>query len=144
MGKKNILVADRQADIVEVIKAVLEHEGFRIRTARDGEQAFKLMRKHKFDAVVLGEDMDKASGSKLLQIMRRSAKLKDTPAMLVTGNLEVAKRLQESGKAKLANDCLAKPFNTRDLIRRIKILVNSNSGETERPSTKRKSWPSFR
>jgi DNA-binding response OmpR family regulator len=141
MGKKQILIAEKQPDIVEVIKAILEHEGFRVRTARDGEQAFKLLRKHAFDAVILGENMDKATGTKLLHIMRRSAKLKDTPAMLVTGNQEEAKRIQENGTAKLANDCLIKPFNTRDLINRVRILVNSEAPKSQTPLPKRPSHP---
>jgi len=141
MGKKQILIADKQTDIVEVIKAILEHEGFRVRTARDGEHAFKLLRKHAFDAVILGENMDKATGTKLLQIMRRSAKLKNTPAMLVTGNQEEAKRLQENGTAKLANDCLVKPFNTRDLINRVRILVNSELPKSQTPLPRRPSHP---
>ncbi len=141
MGKKSILVADNNPDIVEVVKAILEHEGFRIRTARDGEQAFKLMRKHKFDAVVLGDKMDKAGGVKLLQIMRRSAKLKDTPAMLFTGSQEEAKRLQENGMAKLANDFLVKPFNTRDLIDRVRLLIDSESPKATTPLPRRPSRP---
>lgn len=141
MGKKRILVADKNADIVEVVKAILEHEGFRIRTARDGEQAFKLMRKHKFDAVILGDNMDKASGTKLLQIMRRSAKLKNTPAMLFTGSQDEARRLQENGMAKLANDFLVKPFNTRDLIDRVRLLINSESPKAQTPIPRRPSRP---
>ena len=141
MGKKQILIADKYPDIVEVIKAILEHEGYRIRTARDGEQAFKLLRKHAFDAVILGEDMEKASGTKLLQIMRRSNKLKGTPAMLVTGSQEQARRLQENGKAKLANDCIVKPFNTRDLIDRVRFLINSDPSKPQQPPPRRPSHP---
>jgi DNA-binding response OmpR family regulator len=141
MGKKQVLIADKHPDIVEVIKAILEHEGYRIRTARDGEQAFKLMRKHAFDAVILGENMDKASGTKLLQIMRRSNKLKDTPAMLVTGSQEQAQRLQENGKAKLANDFIVKPFNTRDLIDRVRYLVNSDPSKPRPQPPRRPSHP---
>jgi DNA-binding response OmpR family regulator len=141
MGKKQILIAEKQPDIVGVMKAILEHEGFRVRTARDGEQAFKLLRKHAFDAVILGQDMDKATGSKLLHIMRRSARLKNTPAMLVTGNQEEAKRLQENGSTKLANDCLVKPFNTRDLISRVKILINSEAPRSQTPVPRRPSHP---
>ena len=141
MGKKQILIADKHPDIVEVIKAILEHEGFRIRTARDGEHAFKLLRKHRFDAVILGENMDKASGTKLLQIMRRSNKLKETPAMLVTGSQEEANRLQENGRAKLADDCIVKPFNTRDLIDRVRFLINSDPTKSQRQPPRRPSHP---
>ena len=122
MGKKQILIADDEADILEVIKAILEHEGFRVRTARDGEQAFKLLRKYPFDAAVLDVEMPKATGIKVLQLVRRSSKLKELPVMLITGNLLRAKELEENGVAKLANDYLVKPFNTRDLIKRVRAL----------------------
>jgi DNA-binding response OmpR family regulator len=138
MGKKRVLVADDEPDILAVIKAILEHEGFVVHTARDGQQAFKLLRKHAFSAVILDVYMDKVNGIKLLQMMRRSSKLKNTPAMLITGNLLRAKRLEEDGSAKLANAILTKPFNTRDLIKQVRALVNSKSAESEQPSAESK------
>ncbi len=127
MGKLRVLVADDEADVLEVIKAILEHEGLQVNTARDGEQAFKLLRKHSFDAVIMDVFMPKVSGVKLLQMMRRSSKFKKTPAMLITGNILETKRIEEDGTLKLANDLLTKPFNTRDLIKRVKLLVNSKA-----------------
>jgi len=125
MGKKRVLVADDESDVLEVIKAILEHEGLQVNTARDGEQAFKLLRKHAFDAVIMDVFMPKVSGVKLLQMMRRSGKFKNTPAMLITGNILETKRIEEDGSLRLANDLLTKPFNTRDLIKRVKALINS-------------------
>jgi DNA-binding response OmpR family regulator len=135
MGKKRILIADDDQDVLEVIKAILEHEGYRVRTARDGAQAFKLIRKNAFDAVVLDVDMGKPpSGVKVLQLMRRSSRLKDIPVMLMTGNLQKAKELEENGIAKLTNDCLTKPFNTRDLTKRIKALLDPASSQSRQAS----------
>jgi len=125
MGKKRVLIADDDPDVLEVLKAILEHEGLDVRTARDGEQAFKLLRKASFDAVILDVVMPKVTGIKLLQMMRRSSKFRDTPAMLLTGNLVETKRLEDEGTTKLADDFLTKPFNTRDLIKRVKALVRT-------------------
>lgn len=133
MGKKRILIADDDPDVLEVIKAILDHEGFQVRTARDGEQAYKLMRKHVFSAVILDVSMPKASGIKVLQLMRRSSRLKDVPVMLITGNLLKAKEIQDNGAVKLANVILAKPFNTRDLIKQVKALANSEPSESRKP-----------
>ncbi len=142
MGKKRILVADDDPDVLEVIKAVLEHEGHRVRVARDGEQAFKLLRKNAFDAAILDVDMPKASGIKVLRLMRRSSRLKDIPVMLITGNLLKAKELQQNGAADLANDYLTKPFNTRDLIKRVRTLVDSDLSKAERSALQKRSQPS--
>ncbi len=142
MGKKRILIADDDPDVLEVIKAVLEHEGHRVRVARDGEQAFKLLRKNAFDAAILDVDMPKASGIKVLRLMRRSSSLKDIPVMLITGNLLKAKELQQNGAADLANDYLTKPFNTRDLIKRVRALVDSDLSKAERSALKERSQPS--
>lgn len=142
MGKKRVLVADDDPDVLEVIKAILEHEGFQVNTARDGEQAFKLLRKHAYNAVIMDVTMPKVTGTKLLQLMRRSSKFRDTPAMLITGNAMQTKRLEEEGSLKLANDFLTKPFNTRDLIARVKALANSetkpqSTSEAKHQSTRR-------
>ena len=134
MGKKRILVADDDPDILEVIKAILEHEDFHVTTARDGEQAYKLLRKRTFDAVVLDVMMPKVTGVKLLQMIRKSSRLKDVPAMLITGNLLETKRLQENGMADLANDFLTKPFNTRDLTKRVRALANSDQAASQKPA----------
>jgi DNA-binding response OmpR family regulator len=134
MGKKRVLVADDEPDVLQVIKAILEHEGIVVHTARDGEQAFKLLKKHEFDAVILDVVMPKVTGVKLLQMMRRSAKMKDTPAMLITGNILKTKQLEDEGVDKLATDLLTKPFNTRDLIKRVKALVDKGSSTASPPS----------
>jgi DNA-binding response OmpR family regulator len=139
MGKKQILVADDEPDVLEVIKAILEHEGFRVRTARDGEQAFKSLRKYDFDAAILDVEMPKATGIRVLKLMRRSSKLKDIPVMLITGNLLRAKELEENGVADLANDHLFKPFNTRDLIKRVKALLNHSPSLPEEQKTENRS-----
>jgi DNA-binding response OmpR family regulator len=76
------------------------------------------------------------TGVKLLQLMRRSSRLKNTPVMLVTGNLLETKRLEDNGSTKLANDFLSKPFNTRDLIKRVKALADSAPVKRQRPSPK--------
>ncbi|UCD56959.1 MAG: response regulator [Candidatus Hydrogenedentota bacterium] len=136
MGKKRVLIADDDLDVLEVLKAILDHEGFHVRTARDGEQAFKLLRKQTFDAVILDVVMPKMTGVKLLQLMRRSSRLKGTPVMLVTGNLLETKRLEDNGSTKLANDFLSKPFNTRDLIKRVKALADSAPVKRQQPSPK--------
>ncbi len=130
MGKKRVLIADDEPDVLEVIKAILEHEGYQVHTARDGEQAFKQLRKHDFNAVIMDVDMPKLRGDKLLHLMRRSSKCRETPAMLITGNLLDAKRLEDDGSKKLANALLTKPFSTRDLIKGVKALVNSQQAET--------------
>jgi DNA-binding response OmpR family regulator len=134
MAKKQILIADDDQDVLEVIKAIMEHEGYRVRTARDGEQAFKLIRKQTFDAVILDIDMPREHGIKVLQLMRRSSKLKNIPVMMITGDVQKAKELEENGKAKLANDCMIKPFNTRDLTRRVRALVNPTSSQAKQSS----------
>ncbi len=142
MGKKRILIADDDPDVLEVIKAILEHEGFRVRSARDGEQALKLVRKNDFDAVILDVDMPKRSGIKVLQRMRRHPDLKDVPVMLMTGNLLKANELQENGVAKLATDYLVKPFNTREFMKRVRALVEPASSESKAATIENRSKPS--
>lgn len=142
MGKKQFLVADDDPDVLQVVKAILEHEGFQVRTARDGEQAYKLLRKRSFDAVILDMNMPKARGDKVLQLIRRSSKLKDIPVMLITGDVREAQRIQENGIAKLASSYLIKPFSTRDLIKCVRALVASEKVEQPEQKPSGQSRPS--
>ena len=135
MGKKQVLIADDDTDVLEVIKAILEHEGYQVFTARNGEQAFKMLRKRVFDAVILDVVMPKVTGVKLLQLMRKSSRMKEVPTMLLTGNMLESRRLEENGSTRLANDFMTKPFNTRDLIKRVKALINGAPGKSQKPSS---------
>ena len=134
MGKKRILIADDDPDVLDVIKAILEHEGYRVRTARDGEQALKYIRKNDFDAVILDVEMPKKSGVKVLQRMRRQPELKNVPVMMITGNPLRAQELQENGVGKLANDYLVKPFNTREFMKRVRALLDPPSSAAKAPA----------
>ena len=104
-----------------------------IGSAQSGKEGIKLAKELKPDVIIMDVFMPKVSGVKLLHMMRRSSKFKHTPAMLITGNILETKRIEEDGSLKLANELLTKPFNTRDLIKRVKSLIDSEK-KPEQPA----------
>ena len=60
--------------------------------------------------------------------------------ILVSGRIKIS-RIQENGREKLANDCIVKPFNTRDLIDRVRYLINSDPSKSRPQPPRRPSHP---
>ena len=114
---KTVLVADDEQDIVEIVRFRLEHDGYRVLTASDGETALKLARDEHPDLCVLDVMMPKLSGLEVL------AQLRDDPATASTRVILLTARGQDAdvdrGFELGANDYVTKPFSPKELRRRV-------------------------
>ena len=81
--KKKILVADGDGDFLRVMTAILEHAGYATDTAENGEDAFKAIRKGKYDLLVLETEMPKIDGIRLLEMARKSSRYSNVPILMV-------------------------------------------------------------
>jgi DNA-binding response OmpR family regulator len=114
---KTVLVADDEQDIVEIVRFRLEHDGYRVLTASDGETALQLARDEHPDLCVLDVMMPKLSGLEVL------AQLRDDPATASTRVILLTARGQDAdvdrGFELGANDYVTKPFSPKELRRRV-------------------------
>jgi len=117
IAAKTVLVADDEQDIVEIVRFRLEHDGYRVLTASDGEAALKLARDEHPDLCVLDVMMPKLSGLEVL------AQLRDDPATASTRVILLTARGQDAdvdrGFELGANDYVTKPFSPKELRRRV-------------------------
>lgn len=113
-----ILAVDDDYAVIELLRMCLEHEGFRVITARDGLQALALLRRYKPDVVILDIYMPMLDGWGVLEVIRSDERLRHLPVILLTverSPMSILRGWEEGA------DCfISKPFDPDDLIAIIK------------------------
>lgn len=113
-----ILIAEDEQSTAKALKILLEKARFSVDLVYDGTEAWEFIRSMSYDVVVLDIMMPEKSGLEVLELMRKNSI--STPVLLLTAKAEVEDRVLglESG----ADDYLPKPFNTSELIARVRAL----------------------
>ena len=114
-----ILLAEDTKDMNRVITAMLEHEGYDVDSAYDGEEAWDLIAGNGYDGVILDIMMPKKSGLEVLGEMRKNNII--TPVLMLTAKAEVDDRV--AGLDAGADDYLTKPFAMKELLARVRAMV---------------------
>ena len=119
MPAESVLVVDDDTPIRRMLGRVLEAEGYEVETAADGGQALASVERSAPDLVVLDVAMEGLDG---LDVCRRiRGKGLALPILLLTARGEVADRV--AGLDAGADDYLAKPFATDELLARVRALL---------------------
>ena len=116
-----VLVADDDADILELVALRLGTAGYDVVTAPDGEEALRVARERRPDLAVLDVTMPKLTGYDVTRELRADQKTNRMPVILLTARVQetdVAAGL-EAG----ADDYLRKPFNAAELRERVAELL---------------------
>src|SRR2546423_1777991 len=111
---KTILVADDESHILHVVSLKLRNAGFRVVTARDGQEALELAQQEKPDLIITDYHMPQLSGLELCQRLKQNEATSGIPAIMLTArgyHLE-PHDTQESGIFRM----LSKPFSPRHLL----------------------------
>src|SRR5207302_6655611 len=84
-GDTLILLADDDADTMQMYRRRLEMEGYRVSTAADGEAALAEARREQPDLVVLDLDMPQLHGLEVVEQLRRDERTKSIPIAILSG-----------------------------------------------------------
>jgi two-component system response regulator MprA len=127
-----LLVVDDDPSVREALELVLDLNGFGVATAKDGDEAIRTIAVDRPDAVILDVLMPGLDG---LEVCRRMRAIGDrTPVLMLTARAEVSERV--AGLEAGADDYLAKPFASEELIARLRALLRrtgwEGNGETLR------------
>ena len=115
----HILLVDDDDGIRSLVKKYLNENNFLVTTADSSEDASEKIKIIKFDIIVLDIMMPGKSG---LEFIEEHKKNLDTPIILLTAKGEAKERIE--GLEKGADDYLSKPFEPKELILRIKNILN--------------------
>ena len=114
-----ILFADDDRELCRAARTLLEHEGYAVETVYNGSDALEMAETGSFDGIILDWMMPEMSGISVLSELRRNGIT--TPCLMLTARAEVEDRV--AGLDTGADDYLSKPFNTTELLARLRAII---------------------
>ncbi len=124
MGKKTILVVDDEKQIVEVLSAYLEREGYRVIVAYDGRTALDTALRDKPDLILLDLMLPEINGLDICRLIRSNSSI---PIIMLTARDDEMDKVLclEVG----ADDYITKPFSPREVLARVRAVLRRVSSE---------------
>lgn len=126
-----LLLADDSITIQKVVELVLADEGFEIKAASNGEDALALIPSFKPDIVLADIEMPKMNGYNLCEKIKANPATRAIPVILLAGAFEPLDH--ELAKKVGAEDFLIKPFESEDLISKIKASLGAAKAVSKAP-----------
>jgi two-component system phosphate regulon response regulator OmpR len=121
-NKKHILVVDDDDRIRNLLKDYLTENNYIVSTAENADHAKDRLKYFKFDVIILDVMMPGQNGYDLTKEIKRQIKV---PIILLTAKGEVENRIK--GLELGAEDYIGKPFEPKELLLRIKNIINKNN-----------------
>ncbi|MDF8328827.1 response regulator [Aeromonas salmonicida] len=126
-----ILLVDDDLELTQLLTEILTLEGFQVTVAEDGEEGLLRLAEQDFNLVLLDVMMPRLNGFAMLAKLRETH---DTPVLMLTARGDSQDRV--NGLEAGADDYLAKPFDDRELLARIRaILRRTLSAQPQRGGT---------
>lgn len=110
--KKQILIAEDDSAIVEVMKIILEEAGYQTLTLDSGEKVHATLQKEKPHLMLLDIWLSGEDGGEIAKRLKSDAKTKNTPIIMISANNETEQIAKDVG----ADGFLRKPFDINDLL----------------------------
>ncbi|MBY8073865.1 response regulator [Vibrio fluvialis] len=125
-----LLVADDEPVNLRVLDSFLRLEGYRVRTAQDGNEVLKAVAEEKPELLLLDIMMPGMSGYQVCEELRKTYDHAQLPVIMLTALNQTDDRVRgfEAG----ANDYLSKPFNKQELAARIIAHLTASKAEQRR------------
>ena len=119
-----LLIAEDERSLSKALTVILEKNNYSVDAAYDGEEALDYLSVGQYDGVILDIMMPKMDGLTVLRRLR--AKGNNIPVLMLTAKSEIDDRV--TGLDYGANDYLTKPFDTKELLARIRAMTRGRSG----------------
>ncbi|MBW7847298.1 MAG: hybrid sensor histidine kinase/response regulator [Bacteroidales bacterium] len=121
----NILVVDDNPRNIQIVGNLLKEQNLKIAFATDGSKALELTREHEFDLILLDVMMPGMDGFEVCRKLRTDNRSKNIPIIFLTAKTDSASVVKgfEIG----ANDYVTKPFNSHELLARVKTQLELSS-----------------
>ena len=113
-----ILLVDDDLELTQLLTEILTLEGFQVTVAEDGEEGLQRLAEQSFDLVLLDVMMPRLNGFAMLTKLRKTH---DTPVLMLTARGDSQDRV--NGLEAGADDYLAKPFDDRELLARVRAIL---------------------
>jgi DNA-binding response OmpR family regulator len=118
----NILIADDENDIRNLVKISLEENGYTVLTAKDGKEAWDILAAQNVHLAILDVMMPVVDGFNLLRKIREHSTI---PVIFLTARADDMDKVLGLGLG--ADDYIAKPFSTAELVARVGAQLRRNN-----------------
>lgn len=118
-----LYVEDNRLNAAMMANLLDRENGLRVVTAATGEQGLELARAQPPDLVILDIGLPGIDGFEVLRLLRQNPPTRQIPAIALTGYDGQEKLCEEAGFA----SCLTKPFQVRELIRLVHVLLEGRN-----------------
>ncbi len=125
-NKHRILVVDDDLDICQLLREYLQNHFLDVETAHNGDEMFATLKKFQADLIILDVMMPGPDGFQICQTLRKTS---NTPVIMLTAGSDDTDRIV--GLELGADDYMAKPFNPRELLARIKAVLRRTDSAAE-------------
>jgi DNA-binding response OmpR family regulator len=119
---RSVLVVDDEPNIVLSLEFIMKQAGYRVRVARDGEEALGAVADAPPDLILLDVMMPKRDGYDVCQTIRANPDWNGVRIIMLTAKGRDIER--EKGMALGADDYITKPFSTREVIARVREFLD--------------------
>ncbi len=120
---QKILVVEDNSDIHNLIKEILEKENYKIIDAYSGTEALMILEKEDVELILLDLMLPGINGEEIIK------KIKNIPIIVISAKISPEDKVNVLLNG--ANDYITKPFNSEELIARVKVQLRINDGKNE-------------
>lgn len=122
-----LLLAEDEKSLSKAVKAILEKNNYSVDAVYDGIEALEYLDAGNYDGLILDIMMPRMDGITALKKVRERGNT--IPILMLTAKAEIDDKVLglDSG----ANDYLTKPFDTKELLARIRAMTRSQAGHTD-------------
>ncbi len=122
-----LLFAEDEKSLSRAVTAILKKNNYSVDTVYDGEEALDYLATENYDGVILDVMMPKLDGFAVLRRMREAGN--KTPVLMLTARSEIDDKVRglDSG----ANDYLTKPFDSKELLARIRAMTRQAAVQSD-------------
>jgi len=116
------LIVDDEMDLVETVRFPLEVEGYHVLVSYNGEDALDQAQKENPDLILLDLMLPKLDGYEVCRRLKCDDRCKHIPILMLTAKFQ--EKDKALGMETGANEYITKPFDIRDLLKKVKVYLN--------------------
>jgi diguanylate cyclase (GGDEF)-like protein len=124
-----ILIVDDDPDIRDILKLTLSEENYEVLEASDGEEALKIINSKPLNLVLLDYKIPKMDGRTVCRQVKKDLLLSHLPIIMVTGKGDINDKV--GGIDAGADDYIVKPFEPKELLARIRMVLRRTERDLE-------------
>jgi DNA-binding response OmpR family regulator len=123
MKGKRILCIEDESQMIDLIRLILEHEGYEVIGAHGGQAGLERMREDRPDLILLDLMMPEMDGGDVFHRMKEEVELRNIPVIVVTAKAAPIDQVLWINVAKV-DDYVTKPFGPRELVQSVEKVLS--------------------